>query len=181
MYYPLSTIAVAANVEAYMTGAPMPYKVFTLVATFCMIGGTGSTLGLNFAMLRAKSERYKALGRVAIVPSLFNINEPLVFGVPMMYNPMMLIPSLLAPVVGTIVCVLFSGLIDLNPAVSVAWVVPYPIAGFLRGGIWFTVGVVIAAVLQGLLYLPFFKICDQNAYDEEQAELQAEAAAKGEN
>lgn len=170
MYYPLNAIAIAANVEAFTAGLPLPYKVFTMVSSFGLIGGTGSTLGMNIAMFRvAKSERYKALRKVAIVPSIFNINEPLVFGVPMMYNPLMLIPSLIAPMVGTLICVLFSGLINLNPTVTIAWVVPMPITGFLWGGLWFGLAVIIAIILQAFVYLPFFKICDQQAYDEEQA------------
>ena len=169
MYYPLSSIATAANVDAFMAGEPLPYLAFGIMVLFGMIGGTGSTLGLNIVMLKAKSERYKALSKVAIIPSCFNINEPLVFGVPMMYNPMMLIPSLLAPVVGGIVCTVFTSLnlIPLNPTVSVAWVVPYPIAGFLRGGIMLAIAICITIVLQGMLYYPFFKILDKQALAEE--------------
>jgi PTS system cellobiose-specific IIC component len=174
MYYPLSSIATAANVDAFMAGEPLPYLAFSVMTTFAMIGGTGSTLGLNIMMLRAKSERYKALSKVAIVPSCFNINEPLVFGVPMMYNPLMLIPSLLAPVAGGVVCFVLTklNLIALNPTVSVAWVVPYPIAAFLRGGIFFTLGVLITIVLQGLIYYPFFQILDKQALEEEKAALE---------
>lgn len=169
MYQPLLAMAVASNIEAFNAGQPMPYKVFVMVAAFGMIGGTGSTYGMNLLMfLVAKSERYKALRTVAIVPSTFNINEPLVFGVPMMYNPLMLIPSLLAPMVGTGICVLFSGIIALNPAVTVAWVVPQPILGFLQGGIWFCVAILVTIVAQAIVYWPFFKICDDQAYAEEQ-------------
>lgn len=176
MYYPLSSIATAANIDAFMAGEPLPYLAFSIMVTFGMIGGTGSTLGLNIVMLlKSKSERYKALSKVAIVPSCFNINEPLVFGVPMMYNPMMLIPSLLAPVAGGIVCLVMTSLnlIPLNPTVSVAWVVPYPITGLLRGGVFFCIGIIIAIVLQAIVYYPFFVILDKQAYEEEQKALNA--------
>lgn len=173
MYYPLSSVATAANIEAFMAGEPLPYLTFGIMTTFCMIGGTGATLGLNINMFRAKSERYKALNKVAVVPGIFNINEPLVFGVPMMYNPLMLIPSLLAPAAGGLVCFLFTSLnlITINPTISVAWVVPYPIAAFLRGGIMFTIAVLVAIVVQTVVYYPFFKIVDKQAYEEEQAML----------
>ncbi len=173
MYYPLAAVATASNVEAYMAGEPLPYLAFSIMAMFCMIGGTGSTFGLNIMLFSAKSERYKALAKVAIVPSCFNINEPLVFGVPLMYNPLMLIPSLLSSVAGAVVCLIFTSLnlISINPSVSVAWVVPYPIAAFLRGGIMFTLAILITIVLQAVVYYPFFKICDKNAYEEEQANL----------
>lgn len=174
VYLPLSNAAIAANVEAALAGEPLPYLLFTIIVLFGMMGGTGGTLGLNLCMLKAKSERYKALNKVALIPGLFNINEPLVFGVPIMFNPMMLIPTILGPIAGALVAAVFvgTGLINdmnFNAAVSVAWVVPNPIAAFLRGGIVMLIALLIALVIQTLIFYPFFKVLDNQALAEEQA------------
>lgn len=174
IFFPISTACVAANVEAFMVGDELPYLAFTIMTSFGLIGGTGSTFALNLNMLKAKSERYKALSKVSLIPGLFNINEPLVFGVPIMYNPILLIPTVLAPILGAFVGMAFValGLINsgnLNPSVSVAWVIPYPIAAFLRGGVFFMLAVFIAIVIQVLLYYPFFQLIDKQALQEEEA------------
>ncbi len=173
IYFPISTACIAANVEASMAGANLPYLSFVIITAFGMIGGTGSTFALNLNMLTAKSERYKAVNKVAFIPGLFNINEPLVFGVPIMYNPLMLIPTILAPIVGSLIGIAFVALnfinsTNFNPSVSVAWVIPYPIAAFLRGGFPFAIAVILALVAQYFIFLPFFKVLDNKAYKEEQ-------------
>lgn len=175
VYLPISAAVTTANIEAMQAGSPIPYILFAITTAFGMMGGTGSTLSLNILMLKAKSERYKALNKVAFVPGLFNINEPLVFGVPVMYNPIMLIPTILAPLSGAFIAWLSvaTGFINgnnFNPAVSVAWVIPSPIAAFLRGGICFFIAIVVAIVVQCAIFYPFFKMLDDQAYAEEQAE-----------
>lgn len=175
VYAPISAAVTTANIEAMQAGLPIPYILFAITSAFGMMGGTGSTLSLNLVMFKAKSERYKALNKVAIVPGLFNINEPLVFGVPIMYNPIMLIPTILAPLSGALVAWIsvttgFINSMNFNPAVSVAWVIPSPIAAFLRGGICFLIAIVVAIIVQCVIFYPFFKLLDNQAYAEEQAE-----------
>ena len=177
IFFPISTACTTANIEAYMAGEALPYLAFTIMTSFGLIGGTGSTFALNLNMIRSKSERYKSLNKVAFIPSLFNINEPLVFGIPIMYNPIMLIPTVLAPIAGAVVAILFvgTGLINsfnLNPTVSVAWVIPYPIAAFLRGGVIFMIAILITIAIQFIIYYPFFRIIDNKAYQEEQQLLE---------
>lgn len=173
IYFPLSSACVAANVEAYLAGNELPYLEFTIMATFGLIGGTACTFGLALNMFKARSERFKALNKVAFIPCLFNINEPFVFGVPLMYNPIMLIPMVLAPILGGLVGYAFVAMnfinsFNMNPTVTVAWVIPYPIAAFLRGGLPFALAVLVAIAIQTLLYRPFFRMIDKQAYDEEQ-------------
>ena len=105
----------------------------------------------------------------------FNINEPLVFGVPIMYNPIMLIPTILAPLSGALVAWIsvrtgFINSMNFKPAVSVAWVIPSLIAAFLRGGICFLIAIVVAIIAQCIIFCPFFRLLDNQAYAEEQAE-----------
>ncbi len=180
VFTPIQTACIADNIAAMMAGEPLPYINMAILTVFGMIGGTGATLGLNICMFRAKSERYKALHKVALVPGLFNINEPLVFGVPIMFNPIMLIPMLGSVLFGSAVCVIavntgFINSENFNAATSVAWVIPNLINAFLRGGIPFTVALAIALVGQTLIFYPFFKMMDNQALAEE-ARLAEEAA-----
>lgn len=174
VFVPLSTAATVAQIEAFQAGTPagaLPYLEFTIVMMLVTIGGTGNTLGLSFAMFKSKSEQYKALNKIAFVPGLFNINEPYVFGLPLMLNPTYFLPLVLSSVVGGVVGMTFIklGLLGaFNPEVSIAWVVPTAIAGFFRGGIMLVVVVVITIALQALIYYPFYKVEDNRLYLEEQ-------------
>lgn len=176
LFFPISAAVVSLNVEAFLAGQPLPHLDFAIMTSFGIIGGTGSTFALSLNMLKAKAERYKALNKIAFIPSVFNINEPYVFGVPLMYNPVMLIPMVLSPIIGGLVGYVFLGLnlinsSNFNPSVTVAWVIPYPIAAFLRGGVPFAGAVLVAIVLQYFLYKPFFAVIDKKAYEEEQESL----------
>ena len=74
------------------------------------IGGSGATLGLAFLAMTSKSKQIKTIGRLGVVPALFNINEPLIFGLPIMYNPTLLIPFIVAmPLNGVITYVCIGG------------------------------------------------------------------------
>ena len=87
----------------------------------------------------------------------------------------MLIPTILAPLSGALVAWIsvttgFINSMNFNPAVSVAWVIPSPIAAFLRGGICFLIAIVVAIIAQCIIFCPFFRLLDNQAYAEEQAE-----------
>jgi len=140
------------------------------VDQFITVGGSGLTLGLVVSMLIfAKSTQYKQLGRLSIVPGLFNINEPVIFATPIVFNPFMFVPFLLAPLCSAILlytCLKF-GIVDPFRAVTVPWTTPIILSGFLVGG-------VKAALLQAVMFLmtvgiyfPFFKYQDNLAYLEE--------------
>lgn len=172
IYFPLAASVTAANIEAMVAGQQLPYIEFTIMSTLCMIGGTACTLGLALNMLFAKSERYRSLNKIAFIPGLFNINEPYVFGVPLMLNPIMLLPMILAPLSGGLIGMTFvrMGLINsdnFNPAVAVAWVLPTPITAFMRGGIALLIACLLAIFVQTVIYYPFFKILDKKAFQEE--------------
>ena len=91
---------------------------------------------------------------------------------------MMLIPTILGPISGALVAAAFVGTglindLNYNAAVSVAWVVPNPIAAFLRGGIVMLIALLIALAIQTLIFYPFFKVLDNEALAEEQANEQS--------
>ena len=101
------------------------------------LSGAGATIGLVICMLfLAKSAQSKQLGKLAIVPACFNINEPVIFGTPIVMNPFMAIPFIATPVViGVLQYLAISmGLIPLYTGVVVPWTTPPIISGFLTGG-----------------------------------------------
>lgn len=182
IYLPLQATVLAANIEAMAAGQPIPYIEFQIMAVLCTTGGTACTMGLAICMFTSKSERYKALNKIAFIPGIFNINEPYVFGVPLMLNPFMLIPMLLAPLVSGMIGIAFVQLgivnsMNFNAAVSVAWVMPLPISAFMQGGLALLAASLLVIVAQTVIYYPFFKIIDTRAYNEElEIEKQKELA-----
>lgn len=133
-------------------------------------GGQGATIGLIISMFRAKSDRYKQMLKLAGVPALFNINEPLVFVMPIMLNPVFFLPMLFEPIINGLVS---WGLIDLfhatvNPFIQLPWTMPGVVQAFFSGGIPFFIIAMVVVVLSTLIWFPFFKITDNKAVAEEQ-------------
>lgn len=148
---------------------------------FVYAGGSGATLGLAFMLcFLARSEQLKAIGKAEIVPALFNINEPILFGLPIVYNPNMIIPFIGAPVVCVILAYLEFQFGLFSPIIANApWCTPGPLNAFLgTGG---NIGAVICSCVNILvaaaIWFPFFKRYDSKLYKEEQAKLAEENAA----
>ena len=177
---PIWLTLTAENADAYAAGAELPNIVnYQFYANFIKIGGAGSTLGLALLCLFvARSTQFKTLGRLAIGPGLFNINEPLIFGMPIVLNPILMIPFILTPVILAILTyfVMSIGLVPLTNGVNIPWTTPPLFSGFLisgwRGAVWQIVETVISAAI----FYPFFKIEDNKAYSVEIGELEADAS-----
>ncbi len=184
VYAPVITTAMTANAQAAIAGQPLPYLTFAIVFLCISIGGTGSTLGFSFATLFAKSDRFKSLSKLLFIPNIFNINEPVIYGVPLMLNPIFFIPMLLSAVVpgaaayGPIT--LFESSIKFDVLSSLPWVTPVVVTSFLKGGLLVTGIVLVCIILDYLLYLPFFKIADKRALLEEQT-IKAEGETNEDN
>lgn len=163
-------VAVAGNVQAYMSGQPLPYLQFQLVYALLTMGGSGILIGLSLSMLTAKSERYKSLRNLGFLPSLFNISEPIMFGFPVVMNPIFFIPMVISvPLCGGVAWIMSSmGLgSSLNPAASMPWIMPGPITAFLQGGFSYLLIAVVVVLISTILYFPFFKMADNEALNEE--------------
>lgn len=172
---PVMLANMVANQNAYTAGKSMPYITFAVVnmALSNAFGGQGSTIGLVIAMSRAKSDRFKQLFKLASVPSLFNINEPLIFGMPIILNPIFFLPMLLGPVLIGGVTVLLLKLLnfcELNPMISLPWTMPGIIVMFLQGGWKLLIVAFAVLVCSILIWWPFFKIADMQAYKSERDE-----------
>lgn len=180
VFSPAISVTMLGNLEAFMSGTPaseLPHLAFITIYAVMSIGGSGNMLGLALSMATAKSARYKTMFKLAFIPSLFNISEPMMFGTPVVMNPVFFIPMVLStPVVGFIGWGLATlGLNNsLNPAVVSPWVLPKFIAGFMSGGWRLMVIVLICMVVATLMYLPFFKIADRQALLAEQEDLAAQ-------
>lgn len=176
VYIPVLMSAGTANTEAFLAGTPsseLPYLTFSVLYGFCYIGGTGSTLSLAFSMFTAKSERYKVFRNVAVVPNIFNINEPMIFGMPIMLNPLFFIPMILASLVGGLMGIFALDVLGVgsafNPTISLPWVMPPFVGPFITGGWKLGLAIIAVIFVQMFIWYPFFKIADNQALKEEQA------------
>jgi cellobiose PTS system EIIC component len=167
----LSTIS--ANAAAPATAHGIVTEPFFHI--FTHLGGSGATWPLVIYMLRSRSSQLRIVGKVALGPAIFNINEPVTFGVPMALNPLMMIPFILVPVViVTVNYLAFAlGLVHV-PIVMQPFTVPVGISGFIatggdfRGSLLQLVNLVISA----LLYYPFFKAWERILVAREEATIQ---------
>lgn len=164
-----------ANREAYQAGIELPH-IFTVafMDNFIYIGGGGATIGLvlvlgYLARKKKTSQQTKVLAPITVVPGLFNINEPTMFGLPVVLNVMLLVPFVLAPIVNVIVSYLAmaSGLVPLTRTVA-TWTMPPIISGFLTTGSFRgSLLQIVLIVLDVLLYLPFFLAVEKRFKSEE--------------
>ena len=181
---PLDVILYAgldANVAAHLAGTASTALPQILTPafwwTFMAIGGSGATFGVALLCLTSKSKQIKTVGRLGIVPAFFNINEPIIFGLPMMYNPTMFIPFLLVmPLNGLLTYLAMAvGLIGRSWAYG-GWNMFAPIGALLSnmeiGSLIFCVALI---AIDMLLYLPFFKVYEKEKLEEEAASEAANA------
>ncbi|RAL26448.1 PTS sugar transporter subunit IIC [Thermoflavimicrobium daqui] len=159
------------NAAALAAGKELPNMIVEpFVQWFVYIGGSGTTISLVILMLFSRSLYLKQVGRVSLVPGIFNINEPVIFGAPLVMNPLMFIPFILSPVVCVITTYIAFSLDLVNRiAVMPPWVLPAPIGAFLAtGGDWRAVVLLfINIILAGIIYYPFFKMYEKKMVAEE--------------
>lgn len=169
----LQTQCDTANAAAIAAGESIPYIYSTGLTNMIQMGGIGATLGFGILLfLFAKSKRYKQLSRVAIVPQIFNIGEPLLFGVPIMLNPMLFIPYMGGVVANT--CVMWAataiGLVGRFNGVNPSWTMPGPLqAVFTSTTVPQAVILSIVVIVMDMaIWYPFMKMIDRQALKEEQ-------------
>lgn len=174
---PIYYAGIAVNVELVAAGlAATDIVTFETIHTCALVclGGTGCTLTLVLLMLFSKSKKMKTIGRIMVVPSLFNINEPVIYGTPIVYNPLLMIPMWInAFTTSTIVYVSMRlGLLNIPSYVFQAWSLPAPIGAVLSTNDFRAIFVWIAVMAVTLLtWLPFFKAYERRLILEEEGEL----------
>ena len=170
---PLTMAASAENLAALGAGLQLPNIITSSFSVFCQPGGIGATLGLTFLLtFTAKSKRLRTLGKLAIIPALFGINEPLIFGIPILLNPMLFIPYIISPIVATSVSYfsILSGIVPRLSGVEVNWTMPQVVSGFLAQGPQAAILQVVIILLTTAIWFPFFKLVDKQIAKEESIE-----------
>lgn len=143
---------------------------------FLIAGGTGFTLSLLLAIfVGAKSKTLRSVAKISAPAALFNINEPIIFGLPIVLNPIMAIPFIITPLVLCVITyfAMATGLVPPTNGVAIPWTTPIFISGFLTTGIQ---GVILQAVNLAVafaIYFPFIKVLDKQYLEEEAAAEQA--------
>ncbi|MCI8959592.1 MAG: PTS sugar transporter subunit IIC [Lachnospiraceae bacterium] len=140
---------------------------------FINVTGAGITIGLVLYMVAfAKSKQLKTLGKLELVPAIFGINEPILFGIPVVMNPLLAVPFVAMPLISCLVqyFALYLGICPLYGAIEVPWTCPPVISGFLVGD-WRTALLqIVIFFLSFLVYLPFIRRIDKmNLKQEEEA------------
>lgn len=140
-------------------GAPYPITWGGINDAFANYGGSGMTLGLLLAIfIASRRADYRDIAKMAFIPGLFNINEPVIFGLPIVLNPIMVVPFIAVPFVNSLIGYFFITMEIIPPiAYAVPWTTPGPLIAFFgTGGNWLAliVGLLCLAV-STLIYLPF--------------------------
>lgn len=170
---PILMAGTAANIAAVAAGhAPTQIVCYETIYALSLIslGGTGGTLPLNLMMMFSKSKRLKALGRVCIGPSIFNINEPVTFGTPIVFNPLLMLPMWINSITGPLV-VWFAmkwSLLTIPAATMTTGQVPAPFGYiFITGDLRALLFYVLVFAMFYLTWVPFFKVYEKGVIKEE--------------
>lgn len=169
---PFMQMYLIENVNAFTAGTPIPHFFTQPFWSYVIaLGGGGSTLGLCILLMNSKSKELKTLGRLAIGPAVFNINEPIIFGLPMVLNPLMMIPFIFVPVVNSIIayaCMYF-GIVG-KGVIETPWTTPAPLGAAL-GCMDIKAGIMVIGliILDMILYYPFMKLLEKQKLEEESA------------
>lgn len=162
------------NQTELAAGLPLTHIMTEAFWNFLIvIGGSGATFGLILLFMRSKSAHLRAMGKLSLVPSMFNINEPVIFGTPIVMNPTFFIPFILAPMVNAVVSYLAVTTNLIPHMISlVPWTSPAPIGAAWAMGWDFrvTVLVLLLMALSAVIYYPFFKVYEKQLLAQEHAE-----------
>jgi PTS system cellobiose-specific IIC component len=164
----------AANVDAVSNGQPLPYvTAYGFFTTFVNVGGTGATVGLALVLINSREPGFRKVSRLSLPTQIFQINEPIIFGIPIVLNPIFMMPYILNALFLTACSYLLMDWHVINkPFVNVPWTTP-PIIGhyLVTGGDWrAAVWGAISIVMAMLVYYPFAKVAERQR-------LAAEASA----
>lgn len=170
----------ADNAALVAAGKPAVFAPVVLFSVIFCCGGTGNTLPMVIMGLRSKSEQLKAVSKAAIVPAVFNINEPVTFGYPIMYNPVLAIPFILTPIV-TLLIVWLGFIINFfKPGyVLIGTTMPLGVAEFFSSMAWQNVLIPVVGFIVGyVIYRPFFKVYEKQLIEKEN-QTKVEVSSQG--
>ncbi|RYL94956.1 PTS sugar transporter subunit IIC [Sporolactobacillus sp. THM7-4] len=162
---PVLLANMSENMKAFSSGQPIPYIInYSFHNIYSIQGGSGATISLLIAIfIFSKNKASRDVAKLSIAPGLFNINEPVIFGLPIVFNPPMIIPFILSPAISAVLAYLATYIGLMRPCVvMIAWTTPPLLNSFLAtAGDWRApvIQLVIIALLT-ITYLPFMKVHD---------------------
>ena len=162
------------NAMAHAAGDPLQWFPVSLFGAVALLGGTGNTWPLVLMGLRAKSEQIRAVSKASLVPGWFGINEPVAFGMPIMYNPILCIPYIINPLgIMALYIIGYETGIIIPAWISITALMPMGFGAYfgtlnIMNAVW----VYLMLIPSGLIWYPFFKV-----YDNQLAKQEAEAKA----
>ncbi|EKK4060070.1 PTS sugar transporter subunit IIC [Cronobacter sakazakii] len=164
----------SANQAALAAGQALPHIYLQgFWDHYLLIGGVGSTLPLAFLLLRSRAVHLRTIGRMGVVPSMFNINEPILFGAPVIMNPVFFLPFILVPMVNAVLAWTATKLGWLAQVVSLTpWTTPAPIGASWAANWAFSpvIMCLICMVMSALMYYPFVKAYERTLQKQEAAQ-----------
>lgn len=170
--------AIIQNMELFQAGTSayqLP-NIFTeqFFQWYAQMGGTGATLALVVLFMTSKSQYLKQLGKLSILPGIFNINEPMIFGAPVVMNPLLAVPFMIVPVVNTIIVYIFTAL-NIIPRMMVKppFTVPAPLGALITTNWnWMACVLVFLCFFVSLaIYYPFFKLFEKRTLENEKEQI----------
>lgn len=173
---PAIAVVTYANIDAnlnLMRAGQHADKILTSGTQMFIVtmGGTGATLIVPFMfMWICKSKRNKAIGRASVVPTFFGVNEPILFGAPIVLNPVFFIPFIFAPIINVWIFKIFIDVFGMNSfTANLPWTTPGPL-GIILGTNLQVLSFILAALLivvDFIIYYPFIKVYDKQILEEE--------------
>ena len=153
--------ATGANAALVAKGLVPTHLMNLQMFRIAVLGGSGNSLALVILMMRSKVEKYRALGKLSIIPGICSINEPVIFGTPICFNPILGIPFLIAPIINTYI------------AESLHWIgmgyivdpsfTPFFFQAYMSSMDWRNIIFEVILIIIGIfIYLPFFRVAEQN-------------------
>lgn len=162
---PVFLAAITANIAMAQAGTATAANLnlatsSTIYSAYLWVGGIGCTLPLVIMLIRSKAKKLSALGKACLVPSIFNINEPVVFGT-IAWNPYLMIPMWIQGIVLPIVTYIFTKVIPFAPIPTLQfemWYCPFPISTWITtGSISGILLLVVNVIISATIWYPFFK------------------------
>lgn len=152
------------NAEQMLNGETLDHVMNLQMFRVSVLGGAGNTLGLVLLMIRSKVPEYRTIGKLSLIPGICSINEPVIFGLPIVFNPILAIPFLFTPIVSLLLTYFAQslGLIGLGFIVDPSFT-PFFAQAYLSSMDWRNVVFYcLLVVVSVLIYYPFFKVMEKN-------------------
>ncbi|GAC1567800.1 MAG: hypothetical protein NVS2B3_07950 [Vulcanimicrobiaceae bacterium] len=167
------------NTEAMARGEALPHIVTVSMFLFVFPGGAGATFPLVLLLLRSRVKRVRTIAYATLVPSLANANEPLMFGLPLVLDPVLGVPFVVAPLVLAVVSYYAVALgFVARPAYYIPSTVPLPLGAFLATKDWRSIVLVgVDVALAAAIYAPFVAVFERHERERERERLASEVAA----